>query len=96
MDDALLPQARGGVVSIGNFDGVHVGHARLVERLQQLARRRGTAGVIFTFDPHPAALLRPERVPVPLTTLEERAELLCQAGADFVIAYPTDRALLSL
>jgi riboflavin kinase/FMN adenylyltransferase len=52
--------------------------------------------VAFTFDPHPASLLRPERCPTPLTGIERRAELLGELGVDAVIAYPTDQALLRL
>jgi len=52
--------------------------------------------VVFTFDPHPARLLRPEACPAPLTWTERKAELLAQLGIDWVIAYPTDLGLLSL
>ncbi len=87
---------RGGYVSIGNFDGVHRGHQRLTARLAELARRDGVPAVILTFDPHPLYILRPEHAPPCLTTLERKSELLEQAGATCVIAYPTDRALLEL
>lgn len=92
----LPPQLRGGSVTIGNFDGVHKGHARLVERLVSHARRVGGPAVVFTFDPHPLALLRPEWLPVPMTRVERKAELLAELGVDAVVAYPTDRALLGL
>ena len=59
--DDLPRQFRGGVVSIGNFDGVHVGHARIVRRLVEMARPMGVPAVILTFDPHPARILRPDR-----------------------------------
>ena len=52
--------------------------------------------VVFTFDPHPAELLYPDAVPPPLTWTERKAELLAALGVDAVIAYPTDRAVLSL
>lgn len=95
LDDAFLSRA-GGVVSIGNFDGVHRGHARLVRRLNELAVQRGAQAMLFTFDPHPVQLLRPEQAPVPLTTLHDRVDLLASHGADLVIAYPTNLALLGL
>ena len=83
-------------MTIGNFDGVHVGHAALIERLIARARELGGPAVAFTFDPHPAALLYPDAVPPPLTWTERKAELLAALGIDAVIAYPTDRAVLSL
>ncbi len=58
---ALDASLRSGAVSIGNFDGVHLGHARIVARLKTLAARVGGPAVVFTFDPHPVRLLRPER-----------------------------------
>ena len=85
---------RGGAVAIGNFDGVHRGHARIVERLLAVARQVGGPAVVFTFDPHPVRLLRPEHAPPPLTWTERKAELLGELGVDHVIAYPTDEALL--
>ncbi|WP_425396800.1 bifunctional riboflavin kinase/FAD synthetase [Aeoliella sp.] len=92
----LPPIARGGAVSIGNFDGVHRGHACLIERLRQRAAEVNGPAVVFTFDPHPARLLRPEACPLPLTWTERKAELLAELGIDWVVAYPTDMGLLSL
>jgi riboflavin kinase / FMN adenylyltransferase len=87
---------RGGYVSIGNFDGVHTGHRKIVQRVRALADAAHVPAVIMTFDPHPLELLRPKHVPPSLTTLEHKAELLEQAGATCVVAYPTDRKLLQL
>ncbi|MEM9186595.1 MAG: riboflavin biosynthesis protein RibF [Planctomycetota bacterium] len=83
-------------MAIGNFDGVHIGHKAIVTKL--LERARGVSGpaVVFTFDPHPVRLLRPEQSPPPLTWTERKAELLAAIGVDWVIAYPTDEALLRL
>jgi riboflavin kinase/FMN adenylyltransferase len=85
---------RGGAVSVGNFDGVHQGHARIVERLIAAARRVQGPAVVFTFDPHPVRLLRPDQCPPPLTWTDRKAELLAELGVDAMIAYPTDEALL--
>jgi riboflavin kinase / FMN adenylyltransferase len=92
---ALPADVRAGAVAIGNFDGVHLGHARIIERL--IARAREVAGpaVVFTFDPHPVRLLRPAFAPPPLTWTNRKAELLSKMGVDAVIAYPTDKGLLS-
>ena len=96
-DLAALPTtARGGAVAIGNFDGVHQGHLRIVKQLLQRAREVGGPAIVFTFDPHPALLLRPEKCPPPLTWTERKAELLAAHGVDKVVAYPTDEALLRL
>ncbi|MBC7857047.1 MAG: bifunctional riboflavin kinase/FAD synthetase, partial [Pirellulaceae bacterium] len=83
-------------VAIGNFDGVHRGHARIVERLLARAKEVGGQAIVFTFDPHPVRLLRPEHAPPPLTWTDRKAELLKQLGVDAMIAYPTDEALLAL
>lgn len=87
---------RGGFVSIGNFDGVHLGHQSMIAALVNHARAVGVPAVVLTFDPHPIELLRPHDVPPRLCTLDRKAELLEECGVDCVIAYPTDRALLAL
>jgi riboflavin kinase/FMN adenylyltransferase len=94
--DRLPDGFRGGAISIGNFDGVHVGHARIIERLVAMARRIGGPAVVFTFDPHPARILRPEAAPVPLCWAERNAELLGALGVAAVVAYPTNRAFLQI
>jgi len=92
-----LPDAlRGGAIAIGNFDGVHWGHARIVERVIERASELGGPAVVFTFDPHPVRLLRPDRAPPPLTWTDRKAELLARLGIDAIVAYPTDEALLQL
>jgi riboflavin kinase / FMN adenylyltransferase len=87
---------RGGYLSIGNFDGVHRGHQRIVSALVERARRDGVPAVVLTFDPHPIHLLRPLHAPPSLSTLAGKAELLAGCGVDCLIAYPTDEALLDL
>ena len=94
--DSLPDQLLDTAVSIGNFDGVHLGHAGLVERLVVRAREVGGPAVVLTFDPHPARLLRPDRAPSPLCWTERKAELLGRLGADVVVAYPTTEAFLKL
>jgi len=83
------------VVVIGNFDGVHLGHQRVLARARETAASRGLTVVAVTFDPHPMAVLRPEHAPTQLTTVERRAELLAEAGADHVLALPFDRDMAS-
>jgi riboflavin kinase/FMN adenylyltransferase len=95
LTDDIAP-LRGGAVAIGNFDGVHLGHARIVAALVAQARRVGGPAIVFTFDPHPVRLLRPEQAPPPLTWTERKAELLTALGVDAMLAYPTDEPLLQL
>ena len=92
----LPAQLRGGAVSIGNFDGVHRGHAEIVKRLVARARDVGGPAVVFTFDPHPIQLLRPDAVPARLSWTRRKARLLAELGVDAVVAYPTDREILGL
>jgi riboflavin kinase / FMN adenylyltransferase len=87
---------RGGAVSIGNFDGVHLGHARLVERLRAMATLVGGPAVVFTFDPPPVRLLRPEAAPEPLVWVDRKIELLGELGVDAMVVYPTTPEFLEL
>lgn len=87
--------ADGVVLTIGNFDGVHLGHQALLEAACEIARQPSVPVVVITFDPHPLAILAPERAPARLTTLEERTTLLAAHGADHVIVLRSDRDLLS-
>ena len=96
-DTVKIPvEAHGGAVTIGNFDGVHRGHRAIMTQIRGLADRIGGPAVVFTFDPPPARLLRPNEAPEALTSLERRAELLHQFGIDHVIVYPTTLELLQL
>jgi riboflavin kinase / FMN adenylyltransferase len=94
--NAMPVEALGGAVSIGNFDGVHRGHVSIVERLLERATEVAGPAIVFTFDPHPVRLLRPDQCPPPLTWTERKAELLAGQGVDWIVAYPTDEALLQL
>jgi riboflavin kinase/FMN adenylyltransferase len=89
LDDVPADLGRTAVV-IGNFDGVHLGHRRVLARARALADEGGLTLVAVTFDPHPMAVLRPEHAPSTLTSIEVRAELLGDAGADAVLAVPFD------
>ena len=90
------PEFCGGALTIGNFDGVHLGHAALVAELRRQAQTLGGPAVAMTFDPHPLQILRPEVFQTVLTTPAYRAELLHACGADQVIILRTTRELLQL
>ncbi len=90
-----LPDAGCGL-SVGNFDGVHLGHQEIIRQLRQLAGGHGLPAVAVTFDPHPATLLRPDSVPPPLTTVQRRVELLLGLGLDAVVVLDTTAGLLGL
>jgi riboflavin kinase/FMN adenylyltransferase len=79
------------VLTIGNFDGLHVGHRAIMEIVIERARALDGEAVVFTFHPHPRKVLRPDRAPRLLTTIEQKAELLEQAGVDVLIVEPFDR-----
>ena len=94
--EACTPPLAASAVAVGNFDGVHLGHAAIVRRLRAAADQAGVPAVALTFDPHPAAIVRPGTAPVPLTTPARRAELLLALGLDAVLVQPAVPALLSL
>ncbi len=80
-----VPQAWGpSVITIGVFDGVHLGHQRIVSRAATAAREDGLPLVVVTFDPHPAEVIRPGSHPALLCSLRRRAQLLGELGADAV------------
>ncbi|MFK7961329.1 MAG: riboflavin kinase [Phycisphaerales bacterium] len=82
-------------IAIGNFDGVHLGHRRLVELARKAVGLGGRVRVL-SFDPHPIALLRPEAIPARLSTFEQRSRWLQAVGADVVERLEPAGGLLSL
>jgi len=83
---------RGCAVAIGNFDGVHLGHRRLLDTVRARAANHRAPAVALTFDPHPVRVLRPELAPPTLTPLPRKLELLAAAGMDAAVVQPFDLA----
>ncbi|MGK2958073.1 MAG: bifunctional riboflavin kinase/FAD synthetase [Acidimicrobiales bacterium] len=82
----------GCVVTIGFFDGVHLGHQLVIGEVRRLAAERGARTAVVTFDHHPAAVVRPESAPRLLTDLDQRLELLAASGVDYTLVIPFDKA----
>ncbi|MCG8592205.1 MAG: bifunctional riboflavin kinase/FAD synthetase [Proteobacteria bacterium] len=76
------------VLTIGNFDGLHVGHRAIMQTVIERARAHSGEVVVYTFDPHPRKVLQPDKAPGLLTTLEQKLELLEQIGVDVAIVEP--------
>ncbi|MGI9474986.1 MAG: riboflavin biosynthesis protein RibF [Rubripirellula sp.] len=91
-----LAAVRGGVITIGNFDGVHRGHAELLRHVRRLADEIGGPAVAVVMDPHPATILRPHLAPKRLTWIERRAELMDVHGIDGLVVCETNRRFLGM
>lgn len=76
------------VVTIGNFDGVHRGHAGIFDHLKQTSRALGLPSVVVTFEPHPLKVLAPQSAPLLITTFEQKAALIGEAGIDYLVVVP--------
>lgn len=79
------------VVTIGNFDGVHTGHRRILSQVRERARSLGVPAIVFTFQPHPRTVLKPDWEPLLLTTYEERADLIESHEIDILVEEPFSR-----
>src|SRR5438105_7238450 len=81
------------VVSVGNFDGVHCAHQKVLQAVVQRAKETHARSIAVTFEPHPTRILRPEVAPKLLTPLPEKLKLLQTAGIDAVLVLPFNRDL---
>ena len=79
-DDARTPRWPQPVLALGNFDGLHRGHTKIIERIRRGAADRGGTPVVLTFHPHPPRIVRPDKAPQLLMTLEQKLEALGRAG----------------
>jgi len=87
------PELRPSVAALGAFDGIHLAHAKILETAVIRARALGVPSVVCTFDPHPAAVLRPELAPPPIATLEENLTRIAEHGLDAALVIPFTREL---
>ncbi len=78
---------------IGFFDGVHLGHQALLRRLLEVSREGGLLPTVLTFDPHPAAVLQPDRAPLLLTSLAQKEALLRSTGVAKLVHCPSTGVL---
>jgi riboflavin kinase/FMN adenylyltransferase len=82
--------------TIGNFDGLHLGHKAMLTRLQDVARARGLPTCVLSFEPHPREFFAPEQAPARLSSLREKAECLRRLGIDRLHVFRFDRAFSAL
>lgn len=79
------------IVSVGNFDGVHLGHQHVLKQVTQRAHSSGSQAIVVTFDPHPLRILRPDIAPKLITPQPAKEKLLAQAGIDALLVIPFTR-----
>jgi riboflavin kinase/FMN adenylyltransferase len=91
LEGAALAPPPGCVVTIGAYDGVHLGHQHVIARVRALAADLGLASAVVTFDRHPATVVRPESAPKLLTDLPQKLELLADCGVDFCLVIHFDQ-----
>jgi riboflavin kinase/FMN adenylyltransferase len=82
------PELRPSVAALGAFDGIHLAHAKILDTAVERARALSLSAVACTFDPHPTAVLRPERAPSPIGTLDENLTRIAQHGLDATLVIP--------
>lgn len=85
---ALPPEVRGTAVTVGTFDGVHLGHRDVLSRLARAARQAGLKSVLVTFSPHPLEIVNPSAAPPLLTVGDEKTEVLATCDIDYVVVLP--------
>ena len=83
-------------VTIGSFDGVHVGHQQIIQRLTRYAKANDLTSVVVTFEPQPREFLSPENAPARLSSLTDKALRLAELGVDHLVVLPFNRRLRSL
>ncbi len=85
------PPLKGGVIALGNFDGLHCGHQAVIGRAVEIARQGGTAAAVMTFEPHPRMFFKPDQEPFLLSPFRMKARLIEALGADYLYVQTFDR-----
>jgi riboflavin kinase/FMN adenylyltransferase len=93
MQSSLPDGARETVVTVGTFDGVHLGHRMVLDEIARRAHRSGTRSILVTFEPHPLEVVNPQAAPPLLTLREEREEILAQSELDILAVLVFTREL---
>lgn len=96
LDKPVPDAARGAVLALGNFDGVHRGHAELAHAARRLAGQHGTKAAAFTFEPHPRSVFRPQEPVFRLTPPQLKAELLAEVGLSQTVVLPFDLEMAAM
>jgi riboflavin kinase / FMN adenylyltransferase len=91
-----LPLSNGSIITVGSFDGVHLGHQAVLREIGRRARAAGRVSLLVTFEPHPLEVVNPEAAPPLLTTGPERLEILAQSPLDYVVLLRFDRHVAEL
>src|SRR5688572_21803704 len=94
--DGLRELSAGSTLSVGNFDGMHLGHRRILATADELRRSSGAPLAVVTFEPHPLTVLRPHDVPPRLTPAPLKRELLESVGVDDLVELPPTGEVLNL
>ena len=87
---------QGAVITVGTFDGVHLGHRDLLSRVADRAAERTLSSLLVTFDPHPLEIVNPSAAPLLLTSISEKLEVIAETGLDYAVVVPFTRRLASL
>ncbi len=89
-DVSEAPWGESAVVTIGAYDGVHLGHQAVIAEVRRIAAERGAKSAVVTFDKHPALVVRPESAPQSLTDLDQKLEMLADTGIDATVVITFD------
>jgi riboflavin kinase/FMN adenylyltransferase len=95
-DEGAAEKQRDAVISVGNFDGLHIGHQKIIHSVIEHARAENAIAAVITFDPHPLKILRPEAAPPLIMTIAQRLAGFADAGLDAAMVMQFDRALADL
>ena len=83
-------------ITVGTFDGVHLGHQKIITQLVKKAKQKNCGTLLLTFDPHPRKVVQPSNAPLLLQTIEERSEILSKLGLEIIFIQPFTKAFSKL